>query len=115
MSVSEIPSTQPEFVFTIGDRLKKARELAKLKQADIARHFNTSISTVSTWERDAGLGHTIEVIEGYSLLTGVDPAILAGFRTGSSATVSQQVSDWMTTESGGSSDSLAQVIPFPIR
>lgn len=115
---SDTPDIGPSFEPTLGDRLQKARRYAKLKQIDVAKHFHVSISAVSAWENGATAGRShdlLEIIQGYADLTGVAPERLAGFRTGSSATVSQQVSDWMTTESGGSSDSLAQVIPFPIR
>lgn len=75
-------TTIPEW--TLGDRLAKARSTAGLTQAAWGEKLNVSSATVAAWETDrnrprdlAGIATQIEE------LTGIDPAWLLGFRTGS--------------------------------
>lgn len=73
--------------WTLGDRLAKARRFAGLEQEDMAERFGKSRATISTWERDeAQPRKMMEVITKWAEVTGVDPAWLLGFRTGSFAT-----------------------------
>lgn len=88
-SGSTIDLTIPEW--TLGDRLRKAREHAKVKQEAIATRLNVGVSSVSNWESDGQPGRKVtmlELIECYAEITGVDAAWIAGFRTGSSTTFS---------------------------
>lgn len=41
-------------LWSLGDRLRKARQAAHLEQADLAAAIGRSRATVSAWERDRG-------------------------------------------------------------
>jgi transcriptional regulator with XRE-family HTH domain len=70
--------------WSLGDRLAKARRFAGLDQDQMAEKFGKSRATISTWERDESQPRNFQrVIEQWGEITGVDPAWLLGFRTGS--------------------------------
>ena len=56
--------------FTVGDRLKKARELAGYEQGDFAELIGVSKSTVSNHERDITRPKVI-VLRAWAMATGV--------------------------------------------
>lgn len=80
MALAEV--TIPEW--TLGDRLAKARSVAGLTQKEWAEKLSVSPGAIAAWETDRNrprdLAETAQQIEE---LTGIDPAWLLGFRTGS--------------------------------
>jgi phage repressor protein C with HTH and peptisase S24 domain len=60
---------------TLGSRIKKAREEAKLSQAALAKEFNISRNAVSLWESDEN-APTADKIGRIALLTGVSAEYL---------------------------------------
>lgn len=84
MALAEV--SIPEW--TLGDRLAKARSVAGRTQAQMGEALNVSASTIAAWETDRSrprdLAGTAQQIED---LTGIDPAWLLGFRTGSFAMI----------------------------
>ena len=80
MALAEV--TIPEWTF--GERLAKARKHARLNQAEMAERIHVSPSAIAKWESDRGEPRNFrDTIDAWSEVTGVDPAWLLGFRTGS--------------------------------
>lgn len=74
--------------FTLGDRLAKARDFAGLSQQQMADKLDVKRTTLSTWERELSQPRDfMGVIDRWAEITGVDPAWLLGFRTGSVLTL----------------------------
>lgn len=93
-------SAFPEW--TMGERLAKARKHAGLDQEEMARLFGRSRPAISAWESDKSQPRNmLRMVEKWAEITGVDPAWLLGFRTGSFATLE------------GLSPSLTPELPFP--
>ena len=66
-------STQPEFivpVFTLSDRLRKAREVAGLKQATMAKEIGISHRSVTSYESGATVPRLI-VLKAWAMRCGV--------------------------------------------
>jgi transcriptional regulator with XRE-family HTH domain len=61
--------TRPEF--SLGDRMRKAREAAGLEQSDICKALRFSRSSASSWENGRATPRSY-VIEQWADLTGVD-------------------------------------------
>ncbi len=58
--------------FTIGDRLRKARETTGMDQAAFAEHIGVSRGTVSNYERGVGEGHHKPIVlRTWAMATGV--------------------------------------------
>lgn len=57
--------------FTIGDRLRKARETTGMDQAQFAEHIGVSRGSVSNYERDAGEKRRPIVLKAWAMATGV--------------------------------------------
>lgn len=80
MALAEVVT--PEW--TMGERLAKTRKHAGIDQDDMARLFGKSRPAISAWESDKSQPRNmLAVVEKWSEITGVDPAWLLGFRTGS--------------------------------
>ncbi len=60
--------------WTLGDRLRKAREHAGLHQKDMAKAFGVTAKAISNWEHGRGSprGDQGELCEKWGKLTGVD-------------------------------------------
>lgn len=88
MSLAEIPDPKiPEW--TLGDRLRKARESAGLDQQVLADEFGVVVSSISAYEKGRQPGRKLDfvrLVNGYAELTGYDAAWIAGFRTGKKPT-----------------------------
>ncbi len=75
-------ATIPEW--TLGDRLAKARSVAGLTQAQMGDALHVSASTIAAWETDRSRPRDLaDIATRIEDLTGIDPAWLLGFRTGS--------------------------------
>lgn len=57
--------------WTIGDRLRKARELAGFEQIQFAEHIGVDRRTVSNYERDVTSNHKTIYLRARALATGV--------------------------------------------
>jgi len=64
--------------WTLGDRLRKAREAAGLHQSDMAPHFGRGRSTIAGWENDQHRPGKLEV-EKWAEVTGAPLWWLQGF------------------------------------
>jgi len=83
MSTAEQPDPViPEWTF--GDRLRKARELAGLRQDAMAALLHVSAATISNWEIGAShpRGDVFEVAHRWASITRCDLAWLLGARAG---------------------------------
>lgn len=56
--------------WTIGDRLRKAREFAGLKQSDMAARFRVGRSTIANWEAERNTPGYL-ALEKWAEVTGV--------------------------------------------
>lgn len=73
-------------VWSLGDRLAKARERAGLNQRGMAEKLGVSSAAVAKWEADRGEPrHFLETMERWSEITGVSVAWLVGSRPGLNA------------------------------
>lgn len=97
MAVPNYPNPEPRIPeWSLGDRLRKAREEAGYKQGDIAALLAQRLgikcdrSKVAAWEGGTQPTQGVrmpQVITAWAELCHVDEAWLAGFRTGSFLTV----------------------------
>ena len=64
--------------WTLGDRLRKAREHAGLHQQQMAAAFGVTSGTISNWERGRGYprGDQFDIVRKWSVLTGVSESWL---------------------------------------
>lgn len=71
--------------WTLGERLAKARkDGAGLNQEQMADKLNVSPSTLAAWESDRNRPRDLAgIARQWSDITGIDPAWILGFRTGS--------------------------------
>ncbi len=70
--------------WTMGERFAKARKHAGLNQEQMATQLNVSASTLAAWESDRNRPRDLAgIAQQWAEVTGVDPAWLLGFRTGS--------------------------------
>ncbi len=70
--------------WTLGDRLRKAREHAGLQQKDMAKAFGVTAKTISNWEHGRGSprGDQAKLCEKWGKITGVDAGwLMFGKRT----------------------------------
>jgi transcriptional regulator with XRE-family HTH domain len=66
----ELPNGTDLPVWTLGERLRKARRRAGLEQADMAKHFGVSQVAISRWESDqAQPRDLLTVVRGWAELT----------------------------------------------
>lgn len=73
--------------WTLGERLAKARKVVGLTQKGMAEKMDVSASAIAKWESGNGEPQNfMDTIDRWSEITGVDPAWLLGFRTGSFST-----------------------------
>lgn len=80
MALAEV--TIPEW--SMGERFAKARKHAGLTQEQMASRLSVSSATLAAWETDRNQPRDLpRVAQQWSDITGVDPAWLLGFRTGS--------------------------------
>lgn len=79
MTMHFVPEQRGSFVpeFTLGDRLRKAREVADLDQAQLAAELGISRNSVVNYEADRTRIKR-PVLVSWALRTGVDLAWLAG-------------------------------------
>lgn len=97
------PDRVPEF--TLGDRLRKARETARMEMQDIAREIDIHRQSVARYESGAATPRR-HVLMSWSLATGTD---LNWLETGRTDAVST-----FDTESASSTDSVSNLIERPI-
>lgn len=80
MTLAEV--TIPEW--TMGERFAKARKVRGMNQAQMAAELDVKESTLAAWESDRSKPRDLaDIAQRWSEITGVDPAWLLGFRTGS--------------------------------
>lgn len=68
--------------WTLGDRLRKAREAADLRQEDLAPHLHVARATVASWENDKHAPSYLAIMK-WAELTDVPLDWLAEGRTSS--------------------------------
>ena len=92
-------------VFTRGDRLAKAREVAGFTQQAMADRLDVKRTTLAAGENDASQPRDVDwVMTRYHEETGVELAWLYGFRTGSYSTPLEVVTN--------DAECIAMTLPF---
>lgn len=83
MSNAEVIEAERVPEWTFGDRLRKAREFARLDQATVAKTLGVSAGSVSNWEKGRGLprGGEVKLAQKWSEQTGVPVPWLLGIMT----------------------------------
>lgn len=74
MTESRIPE------WTVGDRLRKARDLAGLSQGEMADKLGVKRTSLSAWERGENQPRNfLDIVNRWGEITGVDPGWILGF------------------------------------
>lgn len=88
MALAEVNDGLPEW--SLGERLTKARKDAGLDQAEMGALVGKSKAAISAWESNVSAPKPKEfygIVQTYAEASGLDPAWIAGFRTGSFLTL----------------------------
>ncbi len=86
-------STRGESTSRLADRIRRARRLARLTQAQLAAHCAVRPSAVAQWEARGGTAPTLENLAKTALATGVAFEWLATGRGTARATVETPAAD----------------------